>query len=64
MRYCTHIAIYNVQRGALFGQILGIVLHVHDISFLKNQSYSCLQRLRDFDISENYYQLDYFRTCL
>lgn len=41
-----------MQKRALFGQILGIVLHVHNIHFLESQPYDCQQKLKDSDIYE------------
>lgn len=42
-----------MQRAALFSQVLGVILRVHNTNLLQSESYSCLQKLKDFDISEN-----------
>lgn len=39
-----------MQKRALFGQIIGIVLHVHNINFLESQPYNCQQKLKDSDL--------------
>lgn len=41
-----------MQKRALFGQILGIVLHVNNINFLKSQPYNCQQKLNESHIYE------------
>lgn len=41
-----------MQKRALFGQILGMVLYVHNINLLESQPYTCQQKLKDSDVYE------------